>query len=75
MTCSATPRAHYPLAMSRRSETVAAEMCVALGATDARVESYPSRELSLGSLAISRALPVKDSAWSGRGASSIASGR
>ena len=46
--------------MSRRSETVAAEMCVALGATDARVESYPNRELSLGSLAISRALPVKD---------------
>ena len=46
--------------MSRRSETVAAEMCVALGATDARVESYPSRELSLGSLAIARALPVKD---------------
>ena len=51
---------HYPLAMSRRSETVAAEMCVALGATDARVESYPSRELSLGSLTISRALPVKN---------------
>jgi len=51
---------HYPRVMSRRSETVVAETCVALGATDARVESYPSRELSLGSLAISRALPVKD---------------
>jgi redox-sensitive bicupin YhaK (pirin superfamily) len=32
---------------------------VALGATDARVEAYPNRELRLGSLAISRALPVK----------------
>ena len=45
--------------MSRRSDTVAAETCVALGATDARVEAYPNRELRLGSLAISRALPVK----------------
>jgi redox-sensitive bicupin YhaK (pirin superfamily) len=33
---------------------------VALGAADARAEAYPNRELSLGSLAISRALPVKD---------------
>ena len=32
---------------------------MALGANDARLESYPNRELSLGSLAISRALPVK----------------
>lgn len=31
----------------------------ALGANDARVESYPNRDLRLGSLAISRALPVK----------------
>lgn len=54
-----TPRA-YSRAMSRRSDTVAAETCVALGAADARVEAYPNRELSLGSLAISRALPVKD---------------
>src|SRR6187397_317117 len=46
--------------MSTRSEPVAAETCVALGADDARVESYPNRELSLGSLAISRALPVKE---------------
>ena len=45
--------------MSRRSDTVAAESCVALGANDARVEAYPNRELRLGSLAISRALPVK----------------
>ena len=46
--------------MSRRSDTVAAETCMALGADDARVESYPNRELNLGSLAISRALPVKE---------------
>jgi hypothetical protein len=46
--------------MSNRGETVAAETCVALGATDARVESYPNRELTLGSLAVVRALPVKD---------------
>ena len=46
--------------MSKRSETVAAEMCVALGATEARVESYPNRELTLGPLAIVQALPVKN---------------
>jgi redox-sensitive bicupin YhaK (pirin superfamily) len=46
--------------MSKRSDTVAAESCVALGATSPSVEAYPGRELSLGSLAISRALPVKD---------------
>ena len=46
--------------MSKRSETTAAETFVALGATDARVESYPNRELTLGALAIERALPVKD---------------
>src|SRR6187397_3088218 len=46
--------------MSTRSEPVAAETCVALGADDARVESYPNRELSLGALAISRALPVRE---------------
>ena len=50
---------HYARLMSRRSDTVAAETCVALGANDARVEAYPNRELRLGSLAISRALPVK----------------
>jgi redox-sensitive bicupin YhaK (pirin superfamily) len=46
--------------MSNRSGTVAAETCVALGATDARVESFRNRELTLGSLAIVRALPVRD---------------
>jgi redox-sensitive bicupin YhaK (pirin superfamily) len=33
---------------------------VALGADDARVDAYPNRELNLGSLTISRALPVKE---------------
>jgi quercetin 2,3-dioxygenase len=46
--------------MSKRSEIVAAESCVALGATDARLESYPNRELTLGTLTIARALPVRD---------------
>jgi redox-sensitive bicupin YhaK (pirin superfamily) len=46
--------------MSKRSEQVPAEACVALGAQQPELESYPSRELSLGNLSISRALPVKD---------------
>jgi redox-sensitive bicupin YhaK (pirin superfamily) len=46
--------------MSKRSETVPAEECVALGASKQRLEGYPNRPLQLGSLAISRALPVKD---------------
>ena len=46
--------------MSKRNESVAAEACVALGATAPRLEAYPNRELNLGALAITRALPVKD---------------
>ncbi len=46
--------------MSKRSDTVPAEECIALGATQRQLERYPNRTLSLGSLAISRALPVKD---------------
>ncbi len=46
--------------MSKRSDPGAAEECVALGAGQAALDSYPNRELSLGDLAISRALPVKD---------------
>jgi redox-sensitive bicupin YhaK (pirin superfamily) len=46
--------------MSKRAEPVAAETCEALGAIDGRVESYPNRDLTLGTLAITRALPVKD---------------
>jgi redox-sensitive bicupin YhaK (pirin superfamily) len=46
--------------MSRRSEIVPAEECVALGATRRELESYPTREVSLGGLGVARALPVKD---------------
>jgi quercetin 2,3-dioxygenase len=46
--------------MSKRSDDVAAEECVALGATRPQLESHPNRDLSLGSLAISRALPIRD---------------
>ncbi len=46
--------------MSRRSDSVSAEECVALGAAGQRWEPYPNRELSLGSLVVSRALPIKD---------------
>lgn len=46
--------------MSKRADSVAAEECVALGGSLPDLISYPNRELSLGDLAISRALPVKD---------------
>jgi redox-sensitive bicupin YhaK (pirin superfamily) len=46
--------------MSKRSDTVSAEECIALGASQRQLERYPNRALNLGSLAISRALPVKD---------------
>lgn len=46
--------------MSKRAETVAAEACLALNAPQPELESYPNRELTLGHLAITRALPVKD---------------
>jgi len=46
--------------MSRRSETVSAEECIALGSSQRLLESYPNRELNLGALAISRALPIRD---------------
>ncbi|MGE0407268.1 MAG: pirin family protein [Candidatus Korobacteraceae bacterium] len=39
--------------------TVAAETCQALGSVHRELEAYPNRELKLGDLAISRALPVK----------------
>jgi quercetin 2,3-dioxygenase len=46
--------------MSERGDDVAAEACVALGASRPELISYPNRELNLGHLAIARALPVKD---------------
>ena len=46
--------------MSKRSEHVSAEECVALGASQQRLEAYPNREVNLGALAISRALPIRE---------------
>ena len=46
--------------MSKRSEHVAAEECAALGAQHRSLEVYPNREVSLGALSISRALPIKE---------------
>jgi redox-sensitive bicupin YhaK (pirin superfamily) len=46
--------------MSRRSEPVSAEECVALGAPHAQLESYPNRQLNLGALAVTRALPIRE---------------
>ena len=46
--------------MSRRSEAVAAEECAALGAPQPQLESYRNRELNLGSLAVTRALPIRE---------------
>jgi hypothetical protein len=46
--------------MSKRGESVFADACLALGASQRTLESYPNRELSLGDLRVSRALPVRD---------------
>ena len=46
--------------MSKRSEPVAAEACEAIGAAGRRLEAYPNRELALGSMPITRLLPVRD---------------
>jgi quercetin 2,3-dioxygenase len=46
--------------MSKRSEPVSAETCVALGADGQDLQAFSNRELTLGSLAVWRALPVKD---------------
>jgi quercetin 2,3-dioxygenase len=39
--------------------TVAAEACVALGATQQQFDAHPSREIALGPLTVMRVLPVK----------------
>ena len=46
--------------MSKRSETIAAEECIALGASQPQFDAYPNREVNLGALAVVRALPIKD---------------
>ena len=39
--------------------TVAAETCVALGATEHQFESFPGRDIALGALTVTRVIPVK----------------
>ena len=46
--------------MSKRSETIAAEECIALGAGQPQLDAYPNREVNLGALVVARALPIKD---------------
>jgi redox-sensitive bicupin YhaK (pirin superfamily) len=46
--------------MSKRNETAAGEACTALGSPRPALESYPNKEMRLGHLAISRALPIQD---------------
>jgi redox-sensitive bicupin YhaK (pirin superfamily) len=46
--------------MSKRSEQVSAEECMALGANQPALQAYPNREVRLGELSISRALPVRE---------------
>ena len=43
-----------------KRESVAAEECAAMGSQQKVFETYPSRETQLGSLQITRALPVKE---------------
>src|SRR6185503_10433545 len=51
------PRAQYTVRMSK--PIVAAESLVSLGATERRLDEYANYEITLGSLRVSRALPVK----------------
>ena len=52
--------------MSKRSESVSAEACVALGASHPKLEAYPNKDLNLGHLAISREStrqPIPRAGW------------
>lgn len=42
------------------SSQVAAEQCIALGAPHHTLESYPNRDVSLGNLKVTRAIPIRD---------------
>jgi redox-sensitive bicupin YhaK (pirin superfamily) len=46
--------------MNAMQGIVAAETCLALGATQERLQPYANRETKIGALEVSRALPVKD---------------
>ncbi len=39
---------------------IAAEECISLGAESHVIEAYPNRDISLGSLSVARALPIRD---------------
>jgi hypothetical protein len=41
---------------SKRSETVAAEECIALGAAGRQLDAYPNRDVNLGALAVAHTL-------------------
>lgn len=42
------------------SRIVAAEECMALGATEMTLQAYPNRDVSLGQLTVTRVLPIRD---------------
>ncbi|HEX6317023.1 MAG TPA: pirin family protein [Gemmatimonadaceae bacterium] len=42
------------------SRQVAAEECTALGGTQLTLEAYPNRDVSLGTLSVTRVLPIRD---------------
>ena len=49
--------------------TVAAETCVALGATEHQFESFPGRDIALGALTVTRVVPTRNSIATVRDAS------
>lgn len=42
------------------TSSIPAERCIALGAQSHQLEAYPSRDVSLGALHVTRALPIRD---------------
>jgi hypothetical protein len=46
--------------MSKRSDTVLAEECVALGTREPQLDAYPNRDIHLGPLSVSRALLIRE---------------
>jgi len=55
--------------------SIAAESCVALGATEHQFESFPGRDIALGPLTVTRVLPVKGRRLVGPGVFSTVSAR
>src|SRR6185295_10164505 len=48
----------YYLEMSK--PYVAAEECISIGADQHRLEAYPNRDVSIGAMQVSRALPIRE---------------